>query len=71
MLLLCCASAITASAAGTIKGRVVDKTTHEPIEAAVVINGQAGNTEVTDKNGSFVIHDVKGDSLYVMVIGYK
>ena len=71
MLLLCCASAITASAAGTIKGRVVDKTTHEPIEAAVVINGQAGNTEVTDKNGSFIIHDVKGDSLYVMVIGYK
>jgi len=71
LLLLCCASAMTASAAGTIKGRVVDKTTHEPIEAAVVINGQAGNTEVTDKNGNFVIHDVKGDSLYVMVIGYK
>ena len=35
------------------------------------MDGQSGNMDVTDKNGNFVLNNVKEDSLFVTVIGYK
>lgn len=63
--------ALSAHGAVHIKGRVLDKATHEPIEAAVVMDVQSANVEVTDKNGNFILDDVKGDSLFVTVLGYR
>ena len=70
VLLLCSASAAMGQPGGHIKGKVRDKQTHEPIESAFVTDGQAGDYDVTDDKGNFVLNHVNGDSLYVTVIGY-
>lgn len=54
-----------------LKGKVLDKLTLEPIESAIVKDLQTKKLTVTDKNGNFVLHNPKGDSLSVSFIGYK
>jgi len=71
IVFVCCIIAITARADGRkVHGVVIDKVTREPIESAMVTDGQANNVEITDKNGKFVLSNVKVDSLYISVIGY-
>ena len=69
-LLVCNSANVMAQTINVVKGKVLDKITHEPVESAVVID-KTGNTEVTDKNGKFILHNVKGDSLIVLLIGYQ
>ncbi len=71
ILLLVTSSGVSVMAAVKIKGKVIDKITHEPIESAVVMDGPSGSVEVTDKNGNFILNDVKGDSLFITDIGYR
>ena len=71
LLLLLCSLSTRALADGRLKGKVVDKVTHEPIEAATIKNIRSCEIEVSDKNGSFVLNYVKGDSFVVSVLGYK
>jgi CarboxypepD_reg-like domain/TonB-dependent Receptor Plug Domain len=55
----------------TIKGRVADKVTREPLEAAVITDAATGRNTVTDKNGRFTLKKAApGDSLIVSFIGY-
>jgi len=72
MLLLCFILYVTSAVyAGNIKGKVLDRLSHQPVEGAIITDVRSGNIEVTDKNGSFLLNDVKGDSIFVSVIGYK
>jgi len=71
LFLLFCSSALAAQGIAGIKGKVQDKITHEALEAAIITDIHSGNIEITDKNGKFTFNNVKGDSLYVAVIGYK
>jgi len=54
-----------------VKGKVLDKITREPIESAVIMNGQSGAIDVTDKNGNFILSNVNGDSLFITDLGYQ
>ena len=69
-LVLICALQSTQTIAATVKGKVIDRITLQPIEYAAVMEVPSGNSDVTDKNGAFELKDVKSDSLYVTVIGY-
>lgn len=60
-----------AMGAVSIKGKVFDIVTHDPIEDAIVTDEKSGNIEVTDKSGNFILDYVKGDTLLISVIGYK
>ena len=53
-----------------INGKVLDKLTREPVESAVVTDIQTNTKTVTSKNGNFVLHNAKGDSLLVCFVGY-
>ncbi len=70
-MLLLCTSCTRVLADGRIKGRILDKATREPIEAATIRNIRSCDIEVSDKNGSFVLNGAKGDSLVISVLGYK
>ena len=70
MIFLCTLS--TGVLAGVkIRGRVLDKVTHEPVEAATIRNTKSGEVEVSEKNGSFILNSTTGDTLIVSVLGYK
>ncbi len=69
MLLLGCTAA---QAQTNIKGRVIDKTTGEPLELAVVRDIKTGKNVVTDRNGNFTLSNVlTGDSIRISFIGYQ
>ena len=70
ILIVSISVAFSAHGAAIKKGKVLDKVTHEPIEAAVIME-QSGNIEITDKDGNFVLNNADGDSLFVSVLGYK
>jgi outer membrane receptor protein involved in Fe transport len=53
-----------------IKGKVLDTLTREPVDAAVITDIKTNVKTVTDKNGNFVLNDVKGDSILVSYMGY-
>ena len=54
-----------------LKGKVTDKNTHEPLEAAVIINIKNNSTALTDRNGSFILEKVSNkDTLTITYIGY-
>lgn len=53
-----------------IRGKVLDKITDEPIEAAVITDMQTNAKTVTDKNGGFTLKNAINDSLMVSFIGY-
>jgi outer membrane receptor protein involved in Fe transport len=54
-----------------IKGKVIDTLTRQPIESAVITDLKTNHKAATDKNGNFVLNNVKGDSIYVSYIGYQ
>ena len=60
-----------AVSAAIVKGKVLDKVTREPIEAAIITDQKSGGIEVTDKNGNFIFNNIKGDTLLVSVLGYR
>jgi len=55
----------------SVRGKVIDSLTMEPIESAVITDPHTGNKSATSKNGSFVLHKVTGDTLLVSFIGYQ
>ncbi len=61
----------TAYAQVTIKGKVVDKVTREPLELAIVSDIKTEKNTLTDKEGSFMLKNV-GDasSISISFIGY-
>jgi len=54
-----------------VSGKVVDISTREPIESAIVKDIHDGNKTATGKNGGFILKNLTGDSLYVSFVGYK
>lgn len=54
-----------------VTGKVIDATSQEPIELAVVKDLQTGTKATTGKNGKFILKNVKSDSLLVSYVGYK
>jgi TonB-dependent SusC/RagA subfamily outer membrane receptor len=62
---------ISGISAQTVKGKVVDKKSNEPIVGAVVTYSKGGGS-VTDVNGEFTVKsEDAGDGLNVSLIGYK
>jgi TonB-dependent Receptor Plug Domain/CarboxypepD_reg-like domain len=54
-----------------IKGKVIDVTTKEPLELAVVQNYKSSGNTLTDKDGSFTLKTVSiTDSITISYIGY-
>src|SRR5258708_2550688 len=55
-----------------IKGKVIDKTSREPLENAIVVDGEKGKAAITDQQGNFELR-VPGttDSLRVSFVGYQ
>ena len=59
-------------AQSVIKGKVIDKITKEPLEAALVTNTQTFNNTITDKEGNFTLKNIHSkDSVAVYFIGYQ
>jgi carboxypeptidase-like protein/TonB-dependent receptor-like protein len=53
------------------KGKVIDKTTKEPLELAVVTDARTSKNVMTDKEGKFVFKNLSTeDSLTISFIGY-
>ena len=58
------------SAAGDIKGRVVDASGQPVIDAAVLVNGNTASGVITDLDGNFTVKAADGDLLLVKSLGY-
>ena len=55
----------------TIKGRIIDKNTREPMESALISINNKKEQTLTDRNGNFVLSNVSNqDSVTVSFIGY-
>jgi hypothetical protein len=55
----------------TITGKVMDKNTYEPLEAAVVTDVKSNNNTLTNSNGNFSLKNVRDeDSVRITYIGY-
>jgi hypothetical protein len=63
--------ASTTFAQQRIKGKVLDSLTLQPIESAVIKIIKTNAKTAANKNGDFVLNNVKGDSLLVTRIGYQ
>ncbi len=58
--------------AQSLKGRVIDATTKEPLELAVVKDYRTGTDYYTDKEGNFVVkNSSENDSIKISFIGYQ
>ena len=58
-------------AQNTIKGRVTDKNTHEPLESAVITNTKDNVNALTDRDGNFTLKNVNiEDDILISYIGY-
>ena len=55
----------------SIKGKILDTISLEPIESAVIKDMQTGNRAVTGKNGNFILKNAKADSLLITFVGYN
>jgi len=55
----------------SIRGKVLDTLTREPIALAVVKDMQTNQTVVTDKRGDFVLRNAAGNDISISFIGYK
>ncbi|MDP4245892.1 MAG: TonB-dependent receptor plug domain-containing protein [Bacteroidota bacterium] len=55
-----------------VRGRVIDISTRQPIEYAIVSAGEQGGNAVTDQQGDFELDQIRaGDSLKVSFVGYR
>lgn len=75
-MLICCA--MTASAQGLVKGKVLDKKSNEPVGFVTVRVSHRDSTDlvkggVTDVNGNFTVSGLPNGSysLYITYIGYR
>jgi hypothetical protein len=69
LLLFCFFSA---HAQSIIKGRVIDKTSREPLENAIVTAGEKGKTAITDQEGNFQLRiSASADSIRASFVGYQ
>ncbi len=71
LFILFCAYPAWAKADSGVKGKVIDKATHEPIEGAIVTDGVPNNIEITNKEGVFNLEHIASDSVIVALIGYE
>jgi hypothetical protein len=65
---------LTANAAfaqKTIKGKVIDIISKEPIESVVITDVKTGTVTFSGKNGIFVLKNAVSDSLQVSFVGYQ
>ena len=53
-----------------VKGKVIDKTSREPLENAIVSSGKQGETALTDNQGNFELTSTV-DSIRVSFVGYE
>ncbi len=62
---------INTYAQSSIKGKVTDKITHEPLESAVITNTKNNNNALTDRDGYFTLKKVSNeDVIAISYIGY-
>src|ERR1700748_3184903 len=55
-----------------IKGKVIDKSTGEPLENAIVKAGQKGRAAITDQEGNFQLRVPDfADSIRISFVGYQ
>src|SRR3978361_2267897 len=55
----------------SIKGKIIDKTTNEPLELANIKNFSTRKNILTSKEGDFMLKDIKAsDSIVVSFVGY-
>jgi outer membrane receptor protein involved in Fe transport len=54
-----------------IKGKVTDSLTNEPFQLAVVRVPNTSTTQITDKNGDFILRNVMCDSLQITYMGFS
>lgn len=63
---------ILARSQSIIKGRVIDKTSREPLENAIVSDQASRQTVITDQQGNFELSaSAPADSLNVSFVGYR
>jgi len=56
----------------TIKGKVIDKISIEPLENALVVGGTGANNAITDQRGNFELTILPTvDSIDISLVGYK
>jgi hypothetical protein len=68
LLFFCC---LPCYAQTIIKGKVIDKASREPLENAVVMDGERGRAAITDQRGNFELRMSGGtDSFRVSFVGY-
>ncbi len=56
---------------GTVKGKVIDSLTRDPVESAVITDTRTGRKTFTGKNGDFSLRNAGVDSLLVSFVGYR
>ena len=62
----------SASAQNTIKGKVLDSLTKEPVELVTVVNANTGKWTITDQNGHFTLHTLGSEFvLEFSILGKK
>lgn len=73
LLIICATSLIAQTPTGSIKGKVIDNGTKEPLVGVNVIILKTNLGAATDQNGEFVIHSVPvgGYSIAFHYIGYE
>ena len=60
------------SAQSVIRGRVIDKSSKEPLELAIITNLQTHKNVLTDKEGRFILRNISAkDSISISFIGYQ
>lgn len=70
LLILCCLASVP-GIAQTLKGRVTDKGTGEPLYPVTVVNLSTQQSTYTTQQGYFTIHAEAGDKVAFSFIGYK
>lgn len=74
ILLITCGECFAAGAVYTLRGRVIDRFSRQPVNyAAVVLDGQGQRGDATDSTGTFTIRNVQPGiyRLNVSCVGYK
>ncbi|HXB44080.1 MAG TPA: carboxypeptidase-like regulatory domain-containing protein [Puia sp.] len=65
-------SSFRVSGQSTIRGKVVDQITNEPLESAVITNARSLKNTLTDKQGYFMLKNlIIEDSFSISFIGYR
>ena len=55
-------------AQSVIRGKVLDKITKEPLEAAVVTDAATGRNTITDRNGQFTLREASPTDSLILIL---